>query len=166
MIWHCPQGIEVLSFFFTSLARSYLQTIWGIPHKILAILSYPQHLSNTVPLHSCLTTVMVCIWEIPSMNIITILTHLTYRANAKKRVISNDIVTVLKARGKRWRQLLLQNDFNRGVRRCNVVFTLFTLHIHVYVCDTVQLLAGFLQCNGGKLEEAEDFKCVSSFIVR
>ena len=31
-----------------------------------------------------------------------ILTHLAYRANAKKiRVISNDIVTVLKARGKR-----------------------------------------------------------------
>ena len=26
-------------------------------------------------------------------------------------------------------------------------------------------IAGFLLCNGGKLEEAEDFKCVSSFIV-
>ena len=34
---------------------------------------------------------------------------------------------------------------------------------HANVCDTVQLLAGFLQCNGGKLEEAEDFKCV--FVV-
>ena len=32
--------------------------------------------------------------------------------------------------------------------------------IHVNVCDTLQLLAVFLQCNGGKLEEAEDFKCV------
>ena len=32
------------------------------------------------------------------------------------------------------------------------------MHINVY--DTVQLLAGFLQCNGEKLEEAEDFKCV------
>ena len=30
-----------------------------------------------------------------------ILTHLAYRANAKERVISNDKVTVLKARGKR-----------------------------------------------------------------
>ena len=35
-----------------------------------------------------------------------------------------------------------------------------TLYIHVNVCDTVKLLAGFLQCNGGKLEEAEDFMCV------
>ena len=33
----------------------------------------------------------------------------------------------------------------------------------VNVCDTVQLLAGILQCNGRKLEEAEYFKCV--FIV-
>ena len=31
-------------------------------------------------------------------------------------------------------------------------------------CDTVQLLAGILQYNGGKLEEAEDFKCLL-FIV-
>ena len=31
------------------------------------------------------------------------------------------------------------------------------------VCDTVQLLAGILQCKGRKLEEAEDFKCV--FVV-
>ena len=29
-----------------------------------------------------------------------------------------------------------------------------------YVCDTVQLLVVFLQCKGGKLEEAEDFNCV------
>ena len=28
------------------------------------------------------------------------------------------------------------------------------------VCDAVQLLAGIIQCNGGKLEDAEDFKCV------
>ena len=33
--------------------------------------------------------------------LLVILTHLVYRANAKKRVISNDIPTVLKARGKR-----------------------------------------------------------------
>ena len=30
-------------------------------------------------------------------------------------------------------------------------------------CDVVEVLAGVLQCNGGKLEEAEDFKCV--FVV-
>ena len=35
--------------------------------------------------------------------------------------------------------------------------------IHVNVLDIVQLLAGILQCKGGKLEEAEDFKCV--FVV-
>ena len=34
------------------------------------------------------------------------------------------------------------------------------IHIHVKVCDTVQLLAEFIQCNGGKLTEAEYFKCV------
>ena len=39
-----------------------------------------------------------------------------------------------------------------------------TSQIHVNVCDTVQLLAGSPQCNGGKLKEAEDFKCVFSFI--
>ena len=34
---------------------------------------------------------------------------------------------------------------------------------HVNVCEAVRHLAGFLQGNGGKLEEAEDFKSV--FIV-
>ena len=34
---------------------------------------------------------------------------------------------------------------------------------HTKVCKTVQLLKGFLQDNGGKLEEAEDFKC--GFVV-
>ena len=37
------------------------------------------------------------------------------------------------------------------------------LKTHVNVCETVRSLAGFLLCNGGKLEEAEDFKSV--FIV-
>ena len=55
--------------------------------------------------------------------------------------------------------ILLQNDVSPRVRRCNVA----TLQISVNVCNTVQLLAGFLQCNGGKLEEAKDFKCV--FII-
>ena len=43
--------------------------------------------------------------------------------------------------------MLQQNDISHGVR-------------HVNICDTVKLLVGILQCNGGKLEEAEDFKCV------
>ena len=34
------------------------------------------------------------------------------------------------------------------------------LQIHVNICDTVQLLAEFPLKNGGKLEEAEDFKCI------
>ena len=56
-----------------------------------------------------------------------------------------------------WHRFLLQND----VMRRNVVFTSEkTLYIHVNVCDIVKLLARLLQCNGGKLEEAEDFNCV------
>ena len=35
------------------------------------------------------------------------------------------------------------------------------LKTHVNVCETVRRLAGFLQSNGGKLEDAEDFKSVS-----
>ena len=46
--------------------------------------------------------------------------------------------------------MLQQNDISHGVR-------------HVNICDTVKLLVGILQCNGRKLEEAEDFKCV--FVV-
>ena len=34
---------------------------------------------------------------------------------------------------------------------------------HVNVCETVRRLAGFLQRNGGKSEETEDFKSV--FVV-
>ena len=37
------------------------------------------------------------------------------------------------------------------------------LQTHVNECDVVLVLVGVLQCNGGKLEEAEDFKCV--FVV-
>ena len=40
------------------------------------------------------------------------------------------------------------------------------VQIHVNLCNTVQLLAGNLQCNGGKLEDlAEDFKCVFIIVV-
>ena len=66
---------------------------------------------------------------------------------------TNNNFTISKARGKRALAAVIHD-----VRRCNVVFTLENaLQIHVNVCDRVQLLAGIIQCNGGKLEEAEDF---------
>ena len=62
------------------------------------------------------------------------------------------------------RHVLLPNDVSHSVSRCNVVFyALQKLQIHLNVCDTVQLLAGFPQFNGGKLEEVEYFKYV--FVV-
>ena len=39
-------------------------------------------------------------------------------------------------------------------------YTCKMLQIYVNVCEIVQILGGFLQCNGEKLEEAEYFKCV------
>ena len=38
-----------------------------------------------------------------------------------------------------------------------------TLQIHVNECDIVYVMIGVLQCNSGKLEEPENFKCV--FVV-
>ena len=43
-----------------------------------------------------------------------------------------------------------------GVRWCNIVYAGKKLQIHGNVWDTV----GFPQCNGGKLEEAQGFKCI------
>ena len=37
------------------------------------------------------------------------------------------------------------------------------LQLHVNICNVVLVLAGVLQCNGGEMEEAEDFKFV--FVV-
>ena len=76
-----------------------------------------------------------------------------------KRVISYNNVTVLDTRGKRALADLFvtANYVSHGVRRCNAVFTFerrYTYNVHVNVCDAVKLLAGFLQCNGGKLENA------------
>ena len=39
-------------------------------------------------------------------------------------------------------------------------YALKTLQLHVNLCDVVLVLVGVLQCNGGKLKEVEDFKCV------
>ena len=71
-----------------------------------------------------------------------------------KRVISSNDVTVLKARGKH-----ALADVNccckmRSVMALDGVISflrLKTLHIHEIVWDTVQQLAGFIQCNGGML---------------
>ena len=38
-------------------------------------------------------------------------------------------------------------------------YTKWTLQIHVNECYVVLVLAGVFQSNGGKLGEAEDFKC-------
>ena len=81
----------------------------------------------------------------------------------KKRAISNDIVTVLKA----CRKCALA-DVDRYCKMTPVValdgvtsfYACKTLHIHVNICDTVQLMAGFLQSNGRKLKEVQFFKCV------
>ena len=74
-----------------------------------------------------------------------IVTHLAYKANAKKRVIrSNDIVTVLKARGKR--ALADVNCYCKmtSIIALNGVTSFLRLKDVTYlcnVCDTVQLLA-------------------------
>ena len=81
----------------------------------------------------------------------------------KKCVISNNKVTVLKACGK-----LALADVNCYCKMTPIVelyvATLFLrlkdVTYSLNECDTVQLLAGFLQCNGRKLVEAEDFKSV------
>ena len=54
-----------------------------------------------------------------------------------------------------------KND--RSVRRALPVYD--SEEIHVNACVTVKHLARFLQCNGGKLEESDGFKCFSSFLV-
>ena len=68
--------------------------------------------------------------------------------------------TVLKAHGKRaltdviyWCKMtsVMASD------DVTLLLRLKTLQIHVNVCDTVQLLAEIIQCNGGKLEEAVNF---------
>ena len=59
--------------------------------------------------------------------------------------------------------IVLQIDVSNGIRRETSFYTRKMLQIHVNICNTFQLLAGIIQCNSWKLEEAEDFKCV--FVV-
>ena len=86
------------------------------------------------------------------------------RVSSNKNVSFEYVESVRKARTS-WRQWSLQDDINYGVKWCNVIFyarKTLQIHVHVSICDIVQPLVGFLQCNGGKLEEAEYFKCVFS----
>ena len=81
----------------------------------------------------------------------------------KKRVLSNNYVTVLKACGKP--ALADVNCY------CKMTLDRVTLFLRlkdvtntcINICETVQLSVGFLQFNGEKLEEDEDFKCI--FVV-
>ena len=84
----------------------------------------------------------------------------------KTRVISNDKVKVLKARGKR--ALANVNCYCKmaSVVALYGVASFLRLKDATYSCKRIRhspTFGGFIQCNGGKLEEAEDFKCV--FVV-
>ena len=95
-----------------------------------------------------------------------ILTHLTYRASAKKCVISNDIVTVLKAYGKRALADVNCDCKTTSIVALDGVTSFLGLKDVTYSCKCMRhnpTFGGFLQYNGGKLGEAEDFKCV--FVV-
>ena len=63
------------------------------------IMSYPNLGYNKLCYNGSALNQDLMSWLVSYLQII--LTHLTYRANAKKRVISNKNVTVLKACGKR-----------------------------------------------------------------
>ena len=84
----------------------------------------------------------------------------------KKCVISNNILTVLKLHGKS-----ALADVNCYCKMISVVVldgvtSFLRLKDATYLCKlchTVQLFEGFLQCHDGKLEKAEDLKCV--FVV-
>ena len=94
------------------------------------------------------------------------LIHLIYRAQAKKSDISSNNFTVLKVQGKHALADVIYCYKMTSVMALDDVTSLLrlkTLQIHVNVWDTVQLLAEMIQCNGGMLEEAVNFKCV--FVV-
>ena len=70
----------------------------------------------------------------------------------------------MKVRGKR--QLQLQNDVSRGVRWCNIILTLAKDVTNT--CKRMRnspTIARFLQCDGRKMEEAEDFRRVDMYDV-
>ena len=75
----------------------------------------------------------------------------------KKHAISNNIVTVLKAHGKGALADFTCNCKMRSVVVLDRVMSFLRLKDTTYSCKR------FLHCNGVKLEEAEDFKCV--FVV-
>ena len=82
-------------------------------------------------------------------------------------VIQSNKVTVLKGQGKPALadvKLPLQNDVSHGIRWCNIVLALERCYKYMSAnAKKSNYIAKFLQCKGGKLEEAEDFKYV--FVV-
>ena len=91
-------------------------------------------------------------------------THLAYRVNVKKKVIYQTIIHSFES----------ARTEHRVICYCKMtsVMALDGVTLFLYLKDVtnsskrmrpVQLLAGILQSNGGKLEEAEDFKYV--FVV-
>ena len=97
--------------------------------------------------------------------ILQIRTHLTYIANAKKschmKKQSHRFESMRKACISGC-QVPLKNDVSHGIRWCNLILTL-ERKLQTHVSPTIE---GFLQCNGRKLEEAEDFKCVFVLCAR
>ena len=91
--------------------------------------------------------------------LLTILTHLAYGDNAKKRVRSNDIVTVLKGRGKRSPSDVTCYCKMTSVVALDAVTSYLRLNDVTYSCKRMRH-SPTIGGNGGKFEEAEDFKCV------
>ena len=70
----------------------------------------------------------------------------------------------MKARGKRVQADVISYCKMTSVMAKDSVASFYAgKTLHVNICDTVQLLAGFPQYNGGRLGEAENFKCI--FVV-
>ena len=93
------------------------------------------------------------------------LTHLAYIANGKtscsilQQFTGLQCVTLFGA-------VLSRHPSSRpcllDVKRCNVVFAHYKrnkYNNYVNACITFKPLAGFLQCNGRKLEESEGYNC-------
>ena len=85
--------------------------------------------------------------------------RLLYRVNVKQLGISNNDSQFRK------RKDVICYCKITSVMSLDVVTSFSRLKDVTNTCNIVQVLAGFPHCNYGKLEEAEDFKCVSSFIV-
>ena len=102
------------------------------------------------------------------LSVTVILTHRTYRVDAKKAwymyINNNNSQFWNREESKLYMMSFVTAKWRQWcIRQCNIVFTLERCLNTCNLCDTVQLLAEICQCNGGKLEVAEGFKCV--FVV-